>query len=67
MEKDEFGNFNWCSRYLLGEYMADITYTEELVISNFTLALFNDLGYLQVKHNYTGGLMRFGKNKGCDL
>ena len=47
--------------------MADITYTEELVISNFTLALFNDLGYLQVKHNYTGGLMRFGKNKGCDF
>ena len=44
--------------------MSDITYSEELVISEFTLALFEDLGYLKVKNKYTGGLMRFGKHQG---
>ena len=65
MDEDE--NFHWSARYLLGDYMAESSYTEEQVISNFTLALFEDLGYLQVKKAYTGGLMRFGKNKGCDF
>ena len=62
--KDEEGNFHWPARYFLGEYMSDITYSEELVISEFTLALFEDLGYLKVKNKYTGGLMRFGKHQG---
>jgi len=65
MDEDE--NFHWSARYLLGDYMAESSYTEEQVISNFTLALFEDLGYLQVKKACTGGLMRFGKNKGCDF
>ena len=65
MDEDE--NFHWSARYLLGDYMSDSSYTEEQVISNFTLALFDDLGYLQVKKVYTGGLMRFGKNKGCEF
>ena len=60
-------NFYWSPRYFLGEYMSDITYSEELVISGFTLALFEDLGYLKVKNKYTGGLMRFGKNQGKDF
>ena len=60
---------HWSSRYLLGEYMTEFVYTEEQVISNFTLSLFKDLGYLQLKdpYKYTGGLMRFGKHKGCDF
>ena len=33
-------------------------------ISEITLAALVDLGYYQVNY-YTGGLMRFGKNKGC--
>ena len=61
------GDFHWSPRYFLGEYMADINYSEELVISEFTLALFKDLGYLRVKNKYTGGLMRFGKNQGCEF
>ena len=65
--KDEDGNFHWSARYLLGDYMAEPSYTEEQAISKFTLAFFDDLGYLQVIKDYTGGLMRFGKNKGCDF
>ena len=64
---DEDNNFHWSSRYLLGEYMADNNYSEEQVFSGFTLALFKDLGYLEIKNGYTGGLMRFGKNQGCEF
>ena len=39
-------------------------YTPEQVISEFTLALLEDTGYYKVNY-YTGGLMRYGKNKGC--
>jgi hypothetical protein len=39
--------------------MADFSYPEEQAISGFTLALFEDLGYIKVKNKYTGGLMRF--------
>ena len=60
-------NFHWSSRYLLGEYMADLSNIEEQVISGFTLALFEDLGYLQIKSSFTGGLMKFGKNQGCNF
>ena len=67
MLMDDNGNFNWPPRLLLGEYMSDIKYTEELVISKFTLSFFEDLRYLKVKHSYTGGLMRFGKHKGCEF
>ena len=63
--RDSFGNYHWPSRYLLGEYMTELGYNEEIAISKFTLTLFEDLRYLRVKHAYTGGLMRFGKNKGC--
>ena len=58
---------HWSSRILLGEYMADISYSEELALSGFTLSLFKDLPYLKVKNEYTGGLMRFGKHKGCNF
>ena len=57
---------HWESRILLGDYMNGVTYNEEEVISEFTLAFLEDTGYYQVKY-YTGGLMQFGKNKGCDF
>ena len=41
-------------------------YSLEMVISEFTLALLEDSGWYKVNY-YTGGLMRFGKNKGCSF
>ena len=67
ISKDINGNFYWPPRLLLGEYMSDIKYIEELVISEFTLLLLESLRYLKVKNRYTGGLMRFGKHKGCNF
>ena len=63
------GNVNpshWEARILLGDYMNSEPYTAEQVISEFTLALLEDSGWYKVNY-YTGGLMRFGKNKGCDF
>ena len=54
---------HWESRYMLGDYMISTDYTE-LVISDITLAFFEDTGFYKVNY-YTGGLFRFGKNKGC--
>ena len=55
---------HWEARILLGEYMNLEQYTPEVVISDFTLALLEDSGWYKVNY-YTGGLMRFGKHKGC--
>ena len=55
---------HWEARILLGEYMNGYAYTEEQVISEFTLAVLEDSGYYKANY-YTGGLMRYGKNKGC--
>ena len=41
-------------------------YVQEQVISEFTLALLEDTGFYEVNY-YTGGLMRFGKNAGCEF
>ena len=57
---------HWEARILLGDYMNGYAYTEEQVISEFTLALLEDTGYYKANY-YTGGLMRFGKNKGCEF
>ena len=57
---------HWESRILLGEYMNSEQYTLEIVISDFTLALLEDSGWYKANY-YTGGLMRFGKNKGCNF
>ena len=65
--KDEYGNLHWPSRILLGEYMTQYDYPEELAISGFTLAFLEDLGHYKIIGKYTGGLMRFGKNKGKDF
>ena len=57
---------HWEARILLGDYMNGVVYPEEQVISEFTLALLEDLGYYKANY-YTGGLMRYGKHKGCDF
>ena len=57
---------HWDARYLLGEYMNYKIYTEEEVISEFTLAFLEDLKFFKAKY-YTGGLMRYGKGKGCEF
>ena len=64
LELDNNGEIHWPSKLLLGEYMTEFTYPEEQVISKFTLEFLNDLNYIKVNKYYTGGLMRFGKNKG---
>ena len=57
---------HWEARILLGDYMNGVAYTEEEVISEITLALLEDTGFYK-PYYYTGGLMRFGKNKGCEF
>jgi len=57
---------HWEARILLGDYMNGVAFTSEQVISEFTLALLEDSGYYKANY-YTGGLMQFGKNKGCDF
>jgi len=56
---------HWEMRTMFGEYMIGETY-EESVISEITLALFEDSGWYKVNY-YTGGLFRTGKYKGCDF
>ena len=44
--------------------MTTSLYFTEQAISEITLSALEDLGWYKVNY-YTGGLMRFGKNKGC--
>jgi len=54
---------HWEARYMLGDYMISTDYPE-MVISDITLAFFEDTGFYKVNY-YTGGLFRYGKNQGC--
>ena len=56
---------HWEARYMLGDYMISTDYLDN-VISDISLALFEDSGYYKVKY-YSGDLFKFGKNKGCDF
>ena len=56
---------HWEARYMLGDYMLSTDY-DDIVLSDISLALFEDTGFYKVNY-YTGGLFKFGKNKGCDL
>ena len=56
---------HWESRIMLGDYMIGADYGET-VISEITLAVFEDSGWYKVNY-YTGGLFRYGKNKGCSF
>ena len=53
----------WEARYMLGDYMISADYLDN-IISDISLALFEDSGYYKVKY-YSGDLFKFGKNKGC--
>ena len=64
--QDDLKWSHWEARILLGEYMTSSPYTPEQAISEFTLSLLEDSGWYKVNY-YTGGLMKFGKNKGCDF
>ena len=71
VELEEYGgegtaSSHWEARILLGELMNGFTYHEEEVLSEFILALLEDTGFYKANY-YTGGLMRFGKGKGCDF
>ena len=57
----------WPKRLFLGELLTKFDYPEEQILSGFTLAFLSDLPYLKVTKNYTGGPMKFGKNKGCEF
>ena len=61
---NDYSIIHWHSRILMGDYMTPGLYYIDQAISEITLAALVDLGYYQVNY-YTGGLMRFGKNKGC--
>ena len=56
---------HWEARYMLGDYMISEDYIDT-VISDISLALFEDTGYYKVNY-YSGGLFKFGKNKGCEF
>ena len=58
-------NSHWESRTMLTDYMIGRSY-DDSVISEITLAFFEDSGWYKVNF-YTGGLFRFGKNMGCDF
>ena len=62
---EETVGYHWNSRAMLGDYMISMDYIDT-VISDITLALFEDSGFYQVEY-YSGGLFKFGKNKGCDF
>ena len=62
----EVTNSHWDARILLGEYMTSEPYFGDQVISNFTLSLLDDLSFYKT-NKFTGGLMRFGKNRGCNF
>ena len=63
-ETQDGNSIHWSARILLGDYMISELYYTEQAISEITLAALEDLGYYEVNY-FTGGLMRFGKKKGC--
>ena len=56
---------HWEARYMLGDYMISSDYCDN-VMSDITLALFEDSGLYKVNY-YSGGLFKFGKNMGCSF
>ena len=53
---------HWEGRILLGDIMTSKFNFQEMVISDFTLALLEESGWYKINY-FTGGLMRFGKYK----
>ena len=65
-ESDDDNILHWNARILLGDYMISELYYVDQAISEITLALLDDFEWYEVNY-YTGGLMKFGKNKGCSF
>ena len=57
--------YHWESRYMLGDCMISPDFPE-VSISDMTLALLEDTGFFKVNY-YSGGIFKFGKNKGGDF
>ena len=56
---------HWEASYMFGDYMvSDVN--DDAQISDITLALFDDADFYEVEY-YSGGLFKYGKNKGCDF
>ena len=56
---------HWEARHMLGDLMISTDYIDT-TLSDITLALFEDSGFYKVNY-YSGGLFKFGKNKGCNF
>jgi hypothetical protein len=56
---------HWSKKFMNTDYMIGDSYGENL-ISEITLALFEDSGWYQVKYD-KANLFLWGKNKGCDF
>ena len=56
---------HWEARIMLGDYMISTDYPENIV-SDITLAVFEDSGWYNVNY-YTGGLFKTGKGEGCNF
>ena len=56
---------HWEARIMLGDYMISTDYPE-LVVSDITLAVFEDSGWYGVNY-LTGGLFKTGKAEGCNF
>ena len=57
---------HWESRIMDGDIMVSLVDRVDFTISEITLALFEDSGWYETK-NYTGGLFRAGKGRGCSF
>ena len=56
---------HWEMRTMLGDYIIGESF-EDVVLSEISLALFEDSGWYQT-NKFTGGQFRHGKNQGCDF
>jgi hypothetical protein len=59
---EDLSESHWEGRLLLGDIMTLDLYYPEVVISEFTLKLLEQLGWYEINY-YTGGLMKFGKGQ----
>ena len=65
-EVNDNHTIHWSERLLMGDYMTTELYYSDQAISEITLSLLVDLGWYRVNY-YTGGLMKFGKKRGCSF
>ena len=67
VEAKDRSSIHWSGRLFMGEYMTAKMYYPEQAISEITLALLEEIDDWYKVNYYTGGLMRFGKHKGCNF